>query len=83
MFNLEQIRMIPERIEELTFTDGCFDLIFQHGSFISPEGARRAPEVTLFSFKRRGYYHPGNINSSMKNMEKFLFQKEITPTCLM
>ena len=27
----EQIRMIPERIEELTFTDECFDLIFSMG----------------------------------------------------
>ena len=27
----EQIRMIPERIEELTFTEECFDLIFSMG----------------------------------------------------
>jgi len=27
----EQIRMIPKRIEELTFTDECFDLIFSMG----------------------------------------------------
>ena len=27
----EQIRMIPERIEELTFTDECIDLIFSMG----------------------------------------------------
>ena len=27
----EQIRMVPERIEELTFTEECFDLIFSMG----------------------------------------------------